>query len=105
MLLMRRCRRRWTGIVAGMRHVLRGCLWVRPAVATHAAGVSGDLRRSRAPLLAENALLRQQLLVLRRSVKRPVVTPADRACRRRTAMAGPSPIRVLFLCTQNAARS
>jgi putative transposase len=35
--------------------------------------------RSRAQLLAENALLRQQLLVLRRSVKRPAVTWADRA--------------------------
>jgi len=35
--------------------------------------------RSRAQLRTENALLRQQLLVLRRSVPRPVVTPADRA--------------------------
>jgi hypothetical protein len=35
--------------------------------------------RSRAQLIAENALLRQQLLVLRRSVKRPTVTPVDRA--------------------------
>ena len=41
------------------------------AVATHAAGTGADLLRSRAQLLAENALLRQQLLVLRRSVKRP----------------------------------
>ncbi len=62
-----------------MRLALRSCLLVRPAVATHAAGIGGDLRRNRAQLLAENALLRQQLLVLRRSVKRPVVTPPDRA--------------------------
>jgi putative transposase len=48
-------------------------------VGTHAAGTGTDLARSRAQLLAENALLRQQLLVLRRSVKHPVATPADRA--------------------------
>ena len=42
-------------------------------------GDRGDLLRSRAQLLAENAFLRQQLLVLRRSVTRPAVTPADRA--------------------------
>ncbi len=79
MMLMRLCRRRRTTIVAGMRHVLRGYLWARPAMATHAAGTTGDLLRGRAQLLAENALLRQQLLVLRRSVKRPVVSRADRA--------------------------
>ena len=43
------------------------------------AGTGADLAGGRAQLLAENALLRQQLLALRRSVKRPVVTPADRA--------------------------
>ena len=35
--------------------------------------------RSRPALVAENALLRQQLLILRRSVKRPRCTPTDRA--------------------------
>ncbi len=43
------------------------------------AGTGSDLLRGRAQLLAENALLRQQLLVLRRSVKHPAVTAADRA--------------------------
>ena len=78
-MLMRWCRHRLTAITAGMRHVLRGYLGVRPAMATHAAGTAGDLLRGRAQLLAENALLRQQLLVLRRSVKRPAVMAADRA--------------------------
>ncbi len=78
-MLMSRCRGRLTAIVAGMRRVLRGYLWARPAVATHAAGTAGDLLRGRVQLLAENALLRQQQLVLRRSAKRPVVTSADRA--------------------------
>ena len=62
-----------------MRHALRTCLWARPVVGTHSTGTGGDLLRSRAQLLAENALLRHQLIVLRRSVKRPVVTPVDRA--------------------------
>jgi len=72
-------RSRLTTIVAGFRHALRACLWARPAVATHAPGIAGDLLCSRAQLLAENALLRQQLLVLRGSVKRPAATPVDRA--------------------------
>jgi putative transposase len=45
---------------------------------THATGTGADSVRSRAQLLAENALLRQQLLVLRRSVARPALTRADR---------------------------
>ena len=36
------------------------------------------LVRSRASLAAENLALRQQLLVLHRSVKRPKVRPSDR---------------------------
>ncbi len=77
--LGRACRRRLTDIVAGMGRALRACLWARPVVGTHAAGTGGDLLRSRAQLLAENAFLRQQLLVLHRRVKRPAVTPVDRA--------------------------
>ncbi len=46
---------------------------------THLAGTGTDLARTKRQLIAENALLRQQLLVLRRSAKRPAVTPADRA--------------------------
>ena len=36
------------------------------------------LARSRTELLAENALLRQQLIALRRQVERPRLTPGDR---------------------------
>lgn len=43
------------------------------------AGAGTDLVRTRGQLLAKNALLRQQLLVLRRSVKRLAVTTTDRA--------------------------
>ncbi len=34
-------------------------------------GAAGDLTRTRSAIVAENALLRQQLIVLRRSIERP----------------------------------
>jgi len=61
-----------------VRQALATRLWARPT-ATHLAGTGADLVRTRGQLLAENALLRQQLVVLRRSVKRPAVAPTDRA--------------------------
>ena len=51
----------------------------KPAASVPIAGTLADLMRSKPELVAENALLRQPLLVLRRSVKRPRCTPADRA--------------------------
>ncbi len=41
-------------------------------------GAVTDLARSKPQLVAENVLLRQQLIVLQRSVKRPHFTPAER---------------------------
>ncbi len=43
------------------------------------AGALLDLCRSKPQLIVENALLRQQLIVLRRQVNRPQLTKADRA--------------------------
>ena len=40
--------------------------WTRPAPRGLIAGTAGDLIRSKPQLVAENALLRQQLLILRR---------------------------------------
>lgn len=40
--------------------------------------VTADVLRSKAERIAENALLRQQLVVLQRSVKRPNLTNSDR---------------------------
>src|SRR5215210_3871154 len=51
----------------------------RPAAAPLLTGTVAELVRSRPELLAENALLRQQLIILRRQVKRPRCTPAERA--------------------------
>ena len=39
---------------------------------------AADLTRSKADLVAENARLRQQLIILHRQVKKPTVSPADR---------------------------
>jgi hypothetical protein len=52
--------------------------WTKPATVTLAAGAVTDLTRSRQDLLVENAILRQQLIVLKRSVKRPHFTNGDR---------------------------
>ena len=50
----------------------------KPATATLAAGAVSDLPRSKSDLIVENAILRQQLIVLKRSVKRPKFTSGDR---------------------------
>ncbi|MBN1611864.1 MAG: DUF1848 family protein, partial [Polyangiaceae bacterium] len=42
------------------------------------AGVAGDLVRSRQELMAENTLLRQQLIVASRTVNRPKLQPHER---------------------------
>jgi putative transposase len=41
-------------------------------------GTIADLGRTKSELVAENALLRQQLIILKRQVKRPACTKADR---------------------------
>jgi putative transposase len=51
----------------------------RPARAPLITGTLADLARSKPELITENALLRQQLIVLRRGVKRPRCTPTDQA--------------------------
>jgi len=51
----------------------------RPATAPLLTGTVADLARTKPELLAENAFLRQQLIVLRRQVRRPRCTTADRA--------------------------
>ena len=50
----------------------------KPARPNLVTGTLADLPRSRAELLAENALLRQQLIVLRRTTKTPRLTWPER---------------------------
>ncbi|MCP4209474.1 MAG: integrase, partial [Shimia sp.] len=52
--------------------------WTKPASGSLIGGAVGDVARTRPELIAENALLRQQLIVLTRQVKRPKLNPRDR---------------------------
>ena len=45
--------------------------WTRPVTFLLGVGALADLSRSRPDLIVENALLRQQLIILNRQVKRP----------------------------------
>ena len=50
----------------------------RPAKPHLVGGALVDIRRSKSELIAENAFLRQQLTVLQRQIKRPILTARDR---------------------------
>jgi len=50
----------------------------KPASPSLTFGSISDLPRSKADLMAENAILRQQIIVLNRQVKRPKFTIGDR---------------------------
>jgi putative transposase len=50
----------------------------QPARASLLLGAAADLPRTRAQLIAENALLRQQLIILQRQVQKPRVRSTDR---------------------------
>jgi len=52
--------------------------WITPLNSSLPLGTLADLTRSKAELMAENALLRQQLIILKRQVKRPACTKKDR---------------------------
>ena len=61
-------------------HALQECVWrwIKPLTTSLVPGTFADLTRSKAELLAENALLRHQLIILRRQIKRPVYRKTDR---------------------------
>lgn len=50
----------------------------KPPTISLLRGTLADLARGKAELIAENALLRYQLMILRRQVKRPTYRKADR---------------------------
>ena len=52
--------------------------WTKPASSVLIIGALSDLTRSHTDLVVENALLRQQLIVLKRQIKRPLLTNPDR---------------------------
>jgi hypothetical protein len=72
---------------AGKRWATRGLqrideplkTWIKPAPDCQITGVATDLIRSKKEVIAENACLRQQLIVLKRQhMGRPALTPQDR---------------------------
>jgi putative transposase len=50
----------------------------KPLTSSLPLGTLADLGKSKSELIAENALLRQQLILLKRQVKRPACTKTDR---------------------------
>jgi len=52
--------------------------WTNPLTSSLPLSTLADLGRSKSELIAENALLRHQLIVLKRQVKRPTFTRTDR---------------------------
>ena len=75
------------GVVISLRRLKDGCLhalssrltqWTKPLVTSLPLATLTDLGRSKSELVAENALLRHQLTILQRQVKRPSITRTDR---------------------------
>ncbi len=71
------------GVIAKSRTVLVGVAKaireaLRPRPCSIVGGLTADLLRSHGELVAENVLLRQQLIVAARKVKRPVFQPHER---------------------------
>ena len=52
--------------------------WTKPLLTSLPLSTLTDLGRSKSELIAENTLLRHQLIILKRQVKRPPLTRADR---------------------------
>lgn len=55
-----------------------GLRWIKPPTTSLVLGTLADLTRRKSELLAENALLRHQLIILRRQIKRPIYRKSDR---------------------------
>ena len=77
MNLIHSCLKRLVGMSVSVLRT-RFVHWTKPLTSSLPLGTLADLARSKAELLAENALLRQQLIILRRQVKRPACTKTDR---------------------------
>ena len=52
--------------------------WIKPATPVLIIDLLSDLTHSRTDRIVENALLRQQLIILKRQVKRPQLSNPDR---------------------------
>jgi hypothetical protein len=52
--------------------------WIKPSTTSLLLATFADMTRGKSALLAENALLRHQLVILRRQIKRPTYRKRDR---------------------------
>jgi putative transposase len=75
------------GVLTHLQRLLESCLyalssrftrWTKPLRTSLPLATLTDLGKSKSQLIAENALLRQQLIILKRQVKRPPFTGTDR---------------------------
>ena len=66
--------------VCSSYHALQACFsrWTKPSTTSLVLATLAGMTRGTSHLLAENALLRHQLIILRRQVKRPVYRKSDR---------------------------
>src|SRR5712691_678763 len=80
-MTVREIRRRAWGSLRQVLGQLEGHLkrWTQPNSDSLLLGTAADLIRSRDELIAENAFLRQQVIVLKRQQPRPRLTRRDRA--------------------------
>jgi putative transposase len=74
--MMHDCGNVWKWVISRIESHIKDR--TKPATVELVTGLVLDLTRSKADLLAENALLRQQLTVVKRQVKRPQFSDADR---------------------------
>src|SRR5437870_2277164 len=74
-------------VLKHLQRLKNGCLdalssrftrWTKPLGISLPLATVADLGRSKSELIAENAILRQQLIILNRQVKRPACTKTDR---------------------------
>ena len=75
------------GVFTSLQRLLDGCLdaltsrltrWTKPLGTSLPMATLTDLGRNKSELISEHALLRQQLIILKRQVKRPACTKTDR---------------------------
>src|SRR5690348_1639369 len=74
-------------VLKHLQRLKNGCLdalssrfarWTKPLGTSLPLATVADLGRSNSELIAENAILRQQLIILKRQVMRPACTKTDR---------------------------
>jgi len=66
----------WIYLLSSINKLIKH--WSRPVTFLLGVGALADLSRSRSDLIVENALLRQQFIILNRQVKRPQLTNSER---------------------------